>query len=342
MNPQPMFSIKDRDSGVQKQIRMDQESVVIGRDRSHYIFLDSKRVSRNHAEIRFEEGNFFIIDLESGNGTYLNNQRLKPHEKVLLRSSDHIRVENFDIKIQLNGREQPDFAEITDTDILEIQMIKKLLRTIDKENVPVLEVVGGRPTGQRYPLEGKSQEIVIGRDPACEFQIDEEVISRKHARVVKKWDTVTLIDLNSKNGIYVNDERVKEKVLSDGDRILLGTLPLIFRNPAEQGLDFLAAEPPPRPERPVAQAPTEGRVARRATREGLEEQQAPPPAPAAEPAAEPEAHPAEVAPPPPEHPAPTEEPVVPLWQRFSTLEIVGATIGVVILIGSLWLLLKLL
>lgn len=350
MNRQPVLSIVNRDSGELQQIRMDEETIVIGRDQDNYVVLDSKSISRNHAEIRFEDDTFFIVDLESGNGTYLNNQRLTPHEKVMLRSSDHIRIENFDIKFQMNGHESPDFAEITDTDILEIKMIKKLLRTIDKDNVPILEVVGGKATGQRFSLTGKTQEIVIGRDPACEFHIDEEMISRKHARVVKKWDTVTLLDLNSKNGIYINDERVTEKVLSDGDRILLGTLPLIFRNPAEQGLDFLSTEPPPRRE-PTRPAPVEGGEeisqpgARVARRSAIEEQQEAEPEPAPSPSTpQPEgaAHGTEMAMPPPEPPPPAEEPAAPFWQRFSPLELAGAAVGVIILLGSLWLLMKLL
>ena len=363
MNPQPLLSIKHRSRGEKKQIRMDRDSLVIGRDQSNAVVLESNRISRNHAEIRFEDGQFFVVDLESGNGTYLNNQRLAPHEKVLLRSSDHIRIEEYDIHFQINGTRQPDFSEITDPDILEVRMIKKLLRTIDKDNVPVLEIVAGDQSGRRFPLEGKTQEVVIGRDAACEFRIDEHMVSRKHARLVKKWDTVTIIDLASKNGIYVNDERITEHVLSDSDRILLGTLPLVFRNPAEHSLDFLATKPPPQAEPAAAtEAGQEelsnpgARIARKVSRAGTEEYEARP-APAAKPeqaetkaAAEPltetPSRAAEAAPPPPEAalpPTEEEEAVAgPFWRRFSTLELAGAAVGIIILLGSIWLLLKLL
>lgn len=363
MNPQPLLSIKHRSRDDKKQIRMDRDSLVIGRDQGNAIVLESNRISRNHAEIKFEGGQYFIVDLESGNGTYLNNQRLAPHEKVLLRSSDHIRIEEYDIHFQINGTRQPDFSEITDPDILEVRMIKKLLRTIDKDNVPVLEIVAGDQTGRRFPLEGKTQEVVIGRDAACEFRIDEHMVSRKHARLVKKWDTVTIIDLASKNGIYVNDERITEQVLNDGDRILLGTLPLVFRNPAEHSLDFLATKPPPQAKPAATPAEAEGgqeelsnlgaRIARKVSRAGTEEYEARP-APAAEapaeatpePPTEAPSHAAEAAPPPPETalpPAEEEEPVDgPFWRRFSTLELAGAAVGVIILLGSIWLLLKLL
>ncbi len=346
MDLHPSIAVRNRESGERNTYRMEQETVVMGRDRANFIILPSKSVSRAHAEIRFENGTFFIVDLGSGNGTYVNSQRLASKEKMLLRNSDKIRIEQYDITFITNGGAQPDFGEITDTDILEIKMIKKLLRAVDKENAPVLEVVSGDFEGKRFILDGKTQEIVIGRDPACEFQIDAEVISRKHARVVKKWDSVTIIDLASKNGIFVNDERISETVLSDGDRIVLGTLPMLYRNPTEHGWDYLAAEPPSQPPdqivapQPIPAAPATGtgRIARRSDEAGTEARPVEEPAPATPPAP-PEAPATQTAEPQPPLQAETS---VPLLQRFSLMEIGAASVGLAILLGSLWLLLKLL
>lgn len=357
MDTKPTFTVRDKDSGERLTYRMDQESILIGRDQGNFIVLASKRVSRRHAEILCEDDNFFVLDLASGNGTFLNNRRLEPKKKTLLRQSDTIRIENFEISFHTNGSAQPDFGDITDPDILEVKMIKKLLRTIDKENAPVLEVVGGPCTGQRFALQGKTQEIVIGRDPSCEFRIDTEMVSRKHARIVKKWDAVTIIDLASKNGVYVNDARIREHVLSDGDRILLGTVPLLFRNPTEQSLDFLAAQPPPKqavpPPEPVPEeagprmplqaatpAPsgdTGPRVARRA---GKEVEAAPMPAAEPEEASGPTSMPSEEE--ATQDEAPGTEGVIPEGFQIRPIEIALAAAGLLILIGSIWALMKLL
>lgn len=343
MDVRPTLSIKDRTSGEKQTYQMDQESIVIGRDRSNYIILDSKRISRRHAEIRFEDGAFFVIDLESGNGTSLNNQKLNPHEKNLLRPNDNIQIESYEIAFHTDGGLHRDFGDVTDPNILEVKMIKKLLKAVDKENAPILEVAGGKEVGKRFVLEGKTQEIVIGRDPACEFQIDADVISRKHVRVVKKWDTVTLIDLASKNGVYINDARVSEAVLSDGDRILLGTLPLLYRNPAEQEFDFLASQPPPETELPPApqtveaessllesEAESGARISRRDEEPRAEA------APSVEAGAS--------QPPPVQSPSEgaADEPQVPFWHRISVVELIAGGIGITILIGSIWFLMKLL
>jgi len=383
MELQPLLHVKHRESGESTTYTMEQEVFVIGRDPSSSIVLEAKRISRQHAEVSFENDHFFVQDLGSGNGTHLNNQRLEPHEKVLLRTNDLIRIENFDIRFQMPGEEVPDFSETTNSDILEVKMIKKLLRTIDKENVPILEVVAGTATGQRFVFEGKNQEVIIGRDASCQFHIDDEVISRQHARIIKKWDTVTIVDLDSKNGIYVNDERVQEKVLSNGDRILLGTLALIFRNPSEQAQDFVAAKPPPEtapspetavdPESPGPESPSdeakstlpsvspgaEIRISRRANlgtarggkkpqadslhQEAAAEAQA---IPQAAPTKPPEPSPSTAASPPPAEAdnqlAEDTEVPLPIWQRFTTTEIAGAILGLIILLGSIWILLKLL
>lgn len=350
MEAKPTLSVKNSKTGEKLSYQMDQESILIGRDRGSYIVLDSKRISRNHAEIRFEDGAFFIIDLKSGNGTYLNNQLLEPHEKNLLRSSDKIRIEYYEIIFRANGSSHGDFGDVTDTDILEVKMIKKLLRAVDKENAPILEVASGKQAGKRFILEGKTQEVVIGRDPACEFQIDADVISRKHARIVKKWDTVTIIDLASKNGVYVNDARVNEEVLSDGDRILLGTLALVYRNPAEQEFDFLASQPPPRTEtaspsemeaveslvRETEEESGGVRVTRRSDTAGEEVPQAATLEAGAEAAVTPPELPQE------EAVAPATEGDIPLWHRINLVEIIVGLIGLAILSGSIWLLMKLL
>jgi pSer/pThr/pTyr-binding forkhead associated (FHA) protein len=73
------------------------------------------------------------------------------------------------------------------------------------------------------PLKGKTQEffdveISIGRHPSCEVRYSGEinVISRRHAKIVREGNRFKLIDLSS-NGTYVNGERIKTTYLSNGD-----------------------------------------------------------------------------------------------------------------------------
>ena len=52
-------------------------------------------VSRKHAEIVYDMGNYYLADLNSTNGTFLNSTRLNPNERYPLESADQIRLGHF-------------------------------------------------------------------------------------------------------------------------------------------------------------------------------------------------------------------------------------------------------
>jgi pSer/pThr/pTyr-binding forkhead associated (FHA) protein len=66
--------------------------------------------------------------------------------------------------------------------------------------------------------------ITIGRDPECDLFFADKKLSRKHARVERHGESFRLIDLESRNGTWVNDERVEARDLAPGDEIRLGGL----------------------------------------------------------------------------------------------------------------------
>ncbi len=64
---------------------------------------------------------------------------------------------------------------------------------------------------------------VVGRDPGANLSIDEEGLSREHAKFVSAADGVVhVLDLDSTNGTFVNGERVSLRVLREGDELQLG------------------------------------------------------------------------------------------------------------------------
>lgn len=236
------FTITNTKTGKEDILDIDKDVIVIGRHHVSDIMLDSKTVSRKHAEITRKKNNYFIADFESGNGTILNGEKLKPHEKKILKTDDIIRIEEFEIHPIFPEKAEGTLNEDTDSGIIEIKMIKKVLSAIDSEKFPTLE-------GAVQPVEGKKvtftddiQELVIGRDPNCEFPIDLHVISRRHAVLHKKWGGVTITDLKSKNGTFVNNQRVEEKLLKNGDTVTLGNIKFLFRNPQEVDVEAISRE----------------------------------------------------------------------------------------------------
>lgn len=73
-------------------------------------------------------------------------------------------------------------------------------------------------------------EILIGRDEQCQIKLPSRWISRVHVRLTRKGDRFEVEDAGSKNGLYINGERVyKSQVLEDGDKLQLAPgLDLIF------------------------------------------------------------------------------------------------------------------
>jgi hypothetical protein len=71
----------------------------------------------------------------------------------------------------------------------------------------------------------------IGRAEDNQIRILDPGISRRHVLITATAQGYTLRDLKSQNGTYLNGERIDETPLSDGDRITLGEVTLIFRRP---------------------------------------------------------------------------------------------------------------
>jgi two-component system cell cycle response regulator len=111
-----------------------------------------------------------------------------------------------------------DSSDLTQkVEVKHISGIKKLSDCL------VLIHTEGPDLGKRFDLKGKL--ISLGRDPDNDIYIDEETVSRKHAKIEKKGGKTTVIDLESTNGTYLNDRRVEPLIefsLNDGDRIKIG------------------------------------------------------------------------------------------------------------------------
>lgn len=81
--------------------------------------------------------------------------------------------------------------------------------------------------GEMMLMDGAN---VIGRAPDATIQIDSPGVSRHHARIVVVDGQATLEDVESKNGTYLNGERIASSApLADGSRIQLGRIVLTFR-----------------------------------------------------------------------------------------------------------------
>jgi len=91
----------------------------------------------------------------------------------------------------------------------------------DMTNPAYVEFISGSLKGSRFILP-ENRELRVGRARGAEIQILEDLVSRNHARI-QVGASVTVLDLGSRNGTYVNGRRIDRATLESGDRLLFGT-----------------------------------------------------------------------------------------------------------------------
>jgi hypothetical protein len=77
--------------------------------------------------------------------------------------------------------------------------------------------------------------MVIGRQPGSDLLLTEDLVSRRHARISYDGREVTVEDLGSTNGTYVNGKRIERSRVVPGDRVLVGEsiFTLAVREPSQ-------------------------------------------------------------------------------------------------------------
>jgi Domain of unknown function (DUF4388)/FHA domain len=119
-----------------------------------------------------------------------------------------------------------------------------------------LRFISGKYQGGEYPI-GTQPEIIVGRSSDLDMVLVEDMVSRRHARIACADGQITIEDLSSTNGTFVNGEKVSRASLKEGDRVLIGT----------SILKVVALDPSaPLPRR--AEMPSAGRAAQTRTMTG--------------------------------------------------------------------------
>lgn len=70
--------------------------------------------------------------------------------------------------------------------------------------------------------------VLIGRSRQCDLVLADPNVSRRHAELRQRGNDYLIVDLDSTNGVEVNGQKVKTKVLQNGDLINLGTMRVRF------------------------------------------------------------------------------------------------------------------
>jgi two-component system, cell cycle response regulator len=119
--------------------------------------------------------------------------------------------------------------------------VSNLFEDIPTDVVPVSvwtpESAGNHPHAYLIVLNGSALvgrtfrvvgQMTIGRSHTAEIQLDDDSVSRHHARVeMQEGGKVVLTDLDSRNGTWCNGARVSQLVLNDGDKVQIGSTSIL-------------------------------------------------------------------------------------------------------------------
>jgi hypothetical protein len=111
-----------------------------------------------------------------------------------------------------------------------------------------LLVIQGRDQGKRFELF--EDVAIVGRVAGNTIQLRDSEVSRRHAEFRREDDVFILRDLHSSNGTFVNNKRIEQQPLKNGDRVQLGRSLLVFSDSDDRSshviddVDILRADHP--------------------------------------------------------------------------------------------------
>jgi len=244
-------------------------SIVIGRDATADFQLPLPSISRHHARIIASDNLYVLEDLGSTHGTQINGKAVITGEKTVLHTGDVIGLTQAQITCAIETDKVASADPFEGSEAVAARAVQGILGRLGdaKQSAPYLRALNGTMSGTRYPLASPLTQWTIGRSTDCECMLDDVNVSRRHALLKKEWSGFVVEDLGSKNGVLVNDVRIrKRRRLNNEDELTIGPVRLVFIDPDADLLDALknvpgfevedASEEPVSPEPPnPAQVP---------------------------------------------------------------------------------------
>jgi len=94
-----------------------------------------------------------------------------------------------------------------------------------KRNLAYLVVLAGVSAGEMFRLQ--DDRTVVGRGTKVQIRLNDEGVSREHCAFERDGEKVSVIDVGSTNGTYVNGIKVDRKELNDGDKVMVGSTTIL-------------------------------------------------------------------------------------------------------------------
>jgi predicted component of type VI protein secretion system len=217
-----------------KEYPFDKDNMTIGRNEGNDIVIDNLAVSGLHARIDKTEDTYILTDLQSTNGTFVNDKRITSHR---LQHKDKIIVGKHLLFFALNKEEQAkvkdtelDRTMILDTtrqkDLLAKQAEKKGMEVpIKKEKIGVISFIDGSDQGE---IQLTKKLTKIGKAETSEIRLGGLLMPPTAATISRRPNGYAITTTGGKT-VKVNNQAIQEShFLKDFDTIEIGSYKFQF------------------------------------------------------------------------------------------------------------------
>jgi pSer/pThr/pTyr-binding forkhead associated (FHA) protein len=197
------------------ELELEGDEFVVGRAPECEIQIDEDGISRRHAVLRrTSSGDFILEDLGSRNGTFVNGERV---DRAPIRPGDRMRL-GQGVELSFDPEEGGTGPRGDAGSAVERRGGGPFAWFREVEYG--LRPAGARPGAPMHAL--RSRVTTVGREASAGLAIDDESVSRVHAKLARDGDELVVTDLKSRNGTEVNGEPVLQAVLDHGDELRFG------------------------------------------------------------------------------------------------------------------------
>jgi len=223
----PVLTLEFKDKEIGHWM-LDKPIFKIGRAPDNDIVIDNLAVSRIHSLIEENNGDHYIKDCDSLNGTIVNARRVG---RTLLNDGDEVQIGKHKLVFRKHGSRQ--IAVTPGTDRFDQTMIMHA----DKHAPPVETNETPRPrprlverdkTGDRIFEIGDSN-LTMGNDESSDVEIAGLFVAKRHAEISKENGHYVIRHISGHRKLIVGGERVKERVLKNNDLIKIGKKEFVFQ-----------------------------------------------------------------------------------------------------------------
>jgi len=211
---------------VLKEIELDGEQVWIGRKPGNQIVIENVAVSAEHARIIQEDGAYYIEDLASTNGTYLNDQRV---EKAPLYDQDQVRIGKHLLVYLDETRPRPAGNEgpLPNGQARQRRKAAEGSPRAGAGKIGAVHVVGGKTNRTGYELTRRL--TIIGSGEEATIRLTGWFAPKLAAVISRRPDGYSISQSDAGMAVLVNGDPIEGRSeLHDGDLLEVAGVKLQF------------------------------------------------------------------------------------------------------------------